>query len=108
MAWERRQRGTLYYTRTLMINGRQVREYFGTGPLGILAAEADRQARLQRDQERQRWMAEVAAIEALEQPLCTLDGTCRKAMRDHLHAAGFYNHHGEWRRRHDRSGRTGV
>ena len=49
--WERRERGSLYYTRSRKVNGDVVRQYVGGGVLGQLAAMEDES---KREQERQR------------------------------------------------------
>src|SRR5215218_4272963 len=48
MAWERRQRGDLYYCRTRREGGRRVRGYVGRGIVGELAAREDEERRAAR------------------------------------------------------------
>lgn len=100
MTWETRDRGGLYYTRTHRINGRKVREYVGTGLIGELAALEDEDRRLQREQARRAWEAEQAPIYQREGNLVALDATCRRLVEVALENAGYYNHKGEWRRKH--------
>jgi hypothetical protein len=100
MSWESRKQGGLYYTRTRRINGRQVREYIGGGLIGELAAEQDLLAREQLEQKRQQWKAEKVHIRHLEAPIIDLDDQCQALMTACLEAAGYHQHHGEWRRRH--------
>jgi hypothetical protein len=51
MGWEKRERGGLYYTRSRRVDGRVVREYFGTGPLAEIVALEDDLERLQKEEE---------------------------------------------------------
>jgi len=96
MAWETRNGGGRYYTRSKRVGGRVVREYIGTGPTAELAAEADAARRAQREQERRAWNRTKEEIEASEDALEQL----REAVCGLLADAGFYRHHrGEWRRR---------
>ncbi len=46
MAWESRERGGLYYTRSRREWGRVVRTYYGTGPIADQAAAQDELSRL--------------------------------------------------------------
>jgi len=96
MAWETRNGGGRYYTRSKRVGGRVVREYVGTGPAAELAAEADAARRAQREQERRAWNRAKKEIEASEDALERL----REAVRGLLVDGGFYRHNrGEWRRR---------
>ena len=105
MAWETRQRGGLYYTRSRRENGRVVREYVGGGIVGELAAAMDAERRAQREAQRQTWEAEQERLAALEAPLVALNAACRDLTRRYLEDAGFHQHKGQWRRK--RRGRKG-
>jgi hypothetical protein len=100
MAWERRLRGTAYYTRSRKVGGLVVRQYIGAGPTGELAAQLDALERERRETERAAWRAEKAELEALDAPLDELNDWADLLARAVLTAAGFRQHHrGEWRRR---------
>lgn len=100
MAWETRQRGGLYYTRSRRVNGRVVREYIGCGPVAELIAEADQAQIAQREAGRAELQATVAHFQSLEAPLDALGQQCRDLARIALQDAGYHQHHrGEWRKR---------
>ena len=100
--WERRERGTLYYTRSRKVNGEVVREYIGTGVLGQLAAMEDES---KREQERQRAAFEREERERLEEvlaPVEELDEAAEVLARAVLLAGGYHRHkRGEWRKRRE-------
>ncbi len=100
MAWETRQRGGRYYTRSKKIGGRVIREYVGTGFVGQLAAAADERERAQRQAQQAAWRAEQEQIESAIAPLekfCEVVETLAQAS---LLLAGYHRHHrGEWRRK---------
>ena len=100
MAWEQRERGGLYYTRSRKVDGRVVREYIGTGPLAELAAEADACERRRREEEAEAWREERERMEALEAPIEELCEAAELLSQAALYAAGYHRHNrGEWRKR---------
>jgi hypothetical protein len=100
MAWEERERGGPYYTRSKKINGRVVREYVGGGRLGKLAAEADALERRRREEEAEARRAERDRLETLEAPVAKLCEIAETLARAALLAAGYHRHNrGEWRKR---------
>ena len=100
MAWETRRRGGRYYTRTRQVNGRQIREYFGCGPLADLAAENDEWERIQREAERRQLRREKDQDRELFKEVDELDAITKELMKKALEAAGYHQHHrSEWRRR---------
>jgi hypothetical protein len=102
MAWERRERGRRYYTRSRRVEGRVVREYVGGGALGELAACTDAEERERREAEASRERAEVQRLEELATPVLELCEVAEVLARAHLIAAGWHRHKGEWRRRRER------
>ncbi len=102
MAWEKRERGGSYYTRSRKVNGRVVREYVGGGVLGELAARMDAEERRRREDDAAAWREERERLEGLAG---LLDGCCEDVetvTRAALIAAGFRrNKRGEWKRRRD-------
>jgi hypothetical protein len=106
MAWETRQRGTRYYTRSRKVGGRVVREYVGRGIVGELAAREDEARRQQRTEalarrreERRRDEEESRALRDLVASLDALAATLTAAT---LGAAGYHRHdRGQWRRRRE-------
>jgi hypothetical protein len=100
MAWEQRERGGLYYTRSRKVDGRVVREYVGTGPMAELAAEADTRERRRREEEAEAWREERERMEALEAPIEELCEAAELLSEAALYAAGYHRHNrGEWRKR---------
>jgi hypothetical protein len=98
MAWESRERGGHYYTRSRRVNGRVVREYIGGGELARIASEIDADRRAQRDAERQQQRAELKRLEVLAGPVGELCEVTEILVRVHLVALGYRKHKGEWRR----------
>ncbi len=100
MAWEKRERGAVYYTRSRKVNGRVVREYVGTGSLGELAAVTDAKERLRREAEAAAWREER---ERLEELAGMVDEVCKDVetvAQVTLLAVGSRRHNrGEWRKR---------
>ena len=100
MAWETRNGGGRYYTRSRKVNGRVVREYVGTGPHAELMAAIDTGRREEciakaaaERLEREQWHA----VDAQVRVLCGLVDTLTAQS---LVAAGYHRHkRGEWRRR---------
>jgi hypothetical protein len=102
MAWERRERGGLYYTRSKKVDGEVVREYIGSGLLGQFAAMEDER---QREEKRQRAAFEREERERLEEalaPVEELDEAAEVLARAALLAGGYHRHkRGEWRKRRE-------
>src|SRR5215212_8141388 len=102
MAWERRERGGAYYTRSRKVNGKVVREYVGTGVLGELAALMDAEKRERREEEAASWREEKRNLEALVAPVEELHDAVEVLARAALIASGYHCHNrGEWRKRRD-------
>lgn len=100
MAWETRNGGRRYYTRSRRVNGRVVREYIGTDLIGELAAAEDAERRAEKVKRRQAWNARKDNFERLS----ALVDRCTEGVSALTTAvlvnAGFYRHHrGEWRKR---------
>ena len=103
MAWERRTRGTRYYTRSKKIGGRVVREYVGCGPVGALAATLDAEERAEVQQKARAWIESCSRLEAAAAVTDQFSGAAEMLARGALLLAGFRQHHrGEWRRVHGR------
>lgn len=101
MAWETRERGGLYYTRSRKENGRVVREYIGGGVLGELVARTDVLAALQREEEAAALRAEREETARLEEPLKELCEISELLAHAVLVCSGYHQHHGEWRLRRE-------
>ena len=101
VAWERRERGERYYTRSRKVGGRVVREYVGGGLVGELAARTDAEVRERRDAEAADGRAEIQRLEGLVAPVADLYEVAEILARAHLIAAGCHRHKSEWRRRRE-------
>jgi hypothetical protein len=91
MSWERRGGRGLYYTRTRRVNGKVVREYFGAGPVGRVAAALDARARDRRAAEAAALRAEEQRLAGPEAAMRALDAGCRLLTRTALVAAGRFS-----------------
>jgi hypothetical protein len=101
VAWENRERGGPYYTRSRREGGRVRREYVGSGPFAELCARSDKVLREKRELERLEGREHVARTEALAEPLEELDELAGALVRAALVAGGYHRHKGEWRMRRD-------
>ena len=108
MGWEKRERGTRYYTRSRRIGDRVLKEYVGTGPLAELAALQDKAKRLRREEEERAWKREREDLERLDGTAGKLCELAELLTRAALLAAGYRQHHrGEWRKPRGRDNPTG-
>ena len=98
MAWEKRERGGLYYTRSRKANSKVVREYVGGGALGKIAALEDEQERCRREEEAAFWQKEKERFEQDVAFLDDLEAAAKILATAYLLAAGCHEHKGEWRR----------
>ncbi len=99
MAWERRTRGSRYYTRSVRVGGRVHRDYVGSGLLGALAAREDATRRHEREAQRAALVAEHHRLGILDAPLLELDTLADALTAGALLLAGYRQHdRGDWRR----------
>ena len=98
MGWEQGPRGRPFYTRTLRVGGRRVRQYLGSGPQAQAAAASDAVRRAQRQ-------VEAAARRRERDRLAEADGLVLELVKETdlvasaaLVASGLHRHGGEWRR----------
>ena len=99
MAWEQGPRGKPYYSRTLRLGGKRVRQYLGSGPAAHAAAAADARKRAERRariESRHNEQARFHAVDGLVLQLFELAGLIADAA---LVTGGYYKHGGEWRSR---------
>jgi hypothetical protein len=100
MSWEQRKGHGRYYTSAHRENRRIVREYYGTGELGQLAADVDSLAVQTRLLELEFRAAEVDWIAAIEGPVVDFSRAVDLAVTCELLVAGYHRHdRGPWRRR---------
>ena len=104
MAWETRNGSGSYYTRSIWVDGRVVRQYVGCGEKGKKAARRDAEERTERARRRslarEMEAEEKARQEALERPIRGLDDVCRLLMWTALEMAGYHRpKRWKWRRR---------
>jgi hypothetical protein len=100
VAWERRERGGRYYTRSRRSpeDGRVLREYVGTGPLAEIVAEEDHTKRELAEAERKREKRDLERLEGLIALVLELSEAAEILAHAHLIAAGYHRHKGEYRR----------
>ncbi len=100
MAWERRKRGGLYYTRTQRVGGRTIREYFGAGHAARKAFNEDLARRETQERQRAAWRGELEQLAATDDTVSTFNAAADEVLRAVLYAAGYHLHkRGEWRQR---------
>ena len=108
MAWEKRERGGPYYTRSKKVNGQVTREYIGGGALGEIAARMDALERRRREEEAARWREERERLEVLDGIMEELYEAAETLANATLVAAGYYQHkRGEWRKRRGNQSQNG-
>jgi hypothetical protein len=101
MAWETRQRGGRYYTRSRRQDGRVVREYVGGGALGELAALHDAQESRRRKEADERERVMLDQLKPLVTLVGELDEAADTMLQAYLVAGGYRKRKGEWRMERD-------
>ena len=103
MAWERRERGGVYYTRSKKVGGRVIRQYVAGGTLGKIAALEDEYERLRREEDAAYWKEETERLKQDAAFLQELEAVTKVLATAHLLAAGYHTHKRQWRLRHERA-----
>jgi hypothetical protein len=99
MGWEGRQRGGSYYVQKRRRGEKVTSRYIGGGLLGSLAAQEDQQARERSEQARRRTSDARREAESQDAEIHRLCSSVREFSRLWLETAGYYKHHGQWRKR---------
>ena len=99
MAWESRGGRGKYFTRSRRVDGRVVRQYFGAGIAGELAAAEDDLRRVERRIDLRQCRQEQERHDTLVAPLENLSALSDLLVRAVLIGLGYHQHGGEWRRR---------
>jgi hypothetical protein len=100
MAWETRNNGRRYYTRSTRVNGKVVREYVGTGYLAELAAQIDNCERYRKELEKADIDAIRGELDSIEAAISGYDERIKRIVNATLTAAGYHRHdRGLWRRK---------
>jgi predicted phage gp36 major capsid-like protein len=105
MAWETRERGGLYYTRSRKVNGRVRREYVGSGPGALAISQMDEGRRMEHKAERGLRQMERREIEAVDDLVEQVFQDVEAITRATLEAAGYHRpKRGPWRKRREHHG----
>jgi hypothetical protein len=100
MAWESRS-GRRYYYRSVWLDGRVVKRYFGSGPAGELASQLDEEARRARREPLEAIRELRERLGPPDAALAALGAACDILLEATLLAEGFHRpNYGVWRRRH--------
>lgn len=97
MAWETRQRGGRYYTRSKRVGGKVRREYIGGGPAGELAAMADAEDREEREAAREAERERRRELEQIDREAGDFLADLALGIRAGLVAKGCRRRRREWR-----------
>ena len=100
MAWERRQRGGEYYTRSHRADGEVIREYLGCGPFAKAMAALDTadQEWVLRQRETDRAVQEN--LSDVDRKVNAFDFQVDAVLWQMIEAAGYHRHRrGQWRKR---------
>ena len=99
MSWETRNGTGHYYTRSVRIGGRMVREYIGAGAYAECIAADDARARAERVEDAAAARGEREELAALDERIAAYATTVKAAAYQALEAAGYRRHQrGEWRK----------
>lgn len=96
MSWERRGH-RLYYFRAKRVNGRLVKQYFGSGPRATRAAEADETVRAIRQRHRESQRERAAVLDGMLAKLDHTAGMVQVLLTCRLLLAGWHQHQRLWR-----------
>lgn len=98
MAWEKRQRGSTYYTRSYRYNGKVCREYIGSGIWGYLAEYEDNEKRRKRNLNlklKKRLRDGMATFSLI---VNSIDLIAFEKLAEEMKKYGYKYHRGEWRK----------
>ena len=98
MSWVRLGRHR-YYRRSVRAGGRVTSVYYGGGAEAELASALDRESQRRRRAEREALLRAREVWESASRPLDRLALLADLLASAALHAAGYHNHRGVWRRR---------
>ena len=102
MAWATHRGAKRYYSRSVRVGRKVVRQYIGAGPLADVAASLDELRRHERRERDQLWEKAVATWEQAERSAVRLGALGLLLARATLLVDGCRRHdRGEWRRRRD-------
>ena len=99
MAWETRN-GRKYFYRSVRVGGRVRKQYFGAGPIGLLAAKLHDQQQQERAELRAVKQAFIGQFEVIDRLVENVLDTAKTVLDAALYGRGFYRHNRrEWRGR---------